>query len=210
MPVIILNSPAIMNTGSTKFGTARDIVGVIFWAIGFSFEALADQTKYMFKKRHPKSFCDAGVWKVSRHPNYFGEIFSWWGIWMLCLSPSTNGPVSGGAYGAQYGAIVSPLFITLLLLFVSGLTLQEPPAQKKMYNSDQRDAHRKYLDQTSILIPLPPALYRPMPLWLKRTVLFDFPFYQYDPAKDKDQKDDQAERGEAQSHRRSERSSTSS
>lgn len=189
LPLTILNSPRIMNTGSRDFGTARDIVGIIFWAIGFLSEALADQTKYTFKKNH-KGFCNAGIWAFSRHPNYFGEIFLWWGIWILCLSPSTNGPVSGGGYAAQYAAIVSPLFTIALLFGLSGLPLQEVPAQKKMYKSDQRDEYREYLNKTSIVIPIPPALYRPIPRILKRTILLDFPFYQYKPEQDE-------ERGEA-------------
>ena len=68
MPLTILNSPKIMSTGSTDFGTARDIVGIIFFAIGFLFEAIADQSKYMFKKKNPKAFCHVNVWALSRHP----------------------------------------------------------------------------------------------------------------------------------------------
>jgi len=68
MPLTILNSPKIMSTGSTGFGTGRDIVGIIFFAIGFLFEVLADQVKYTFKKKNPKGFCNVNVWAVSRHP----------------------------------------------------------------------------------------------------------------------------------------------
>lgn len=68
MPLTILNSPRIMSTNSVGFGTARDIVGIIFFAIGFLTEAIADQSKYMFKKKHPKAFCNASVWSWSRHP----------------------------------------------------------------------------------------------------------------------------------------------
>ncbi|CCG83994.1 protein of unknown function [Taphrina deformans PYCC 5710] len=195
MPLTILNSPKIMATGSVGFGTARDIVGIVFFAIGFFVEAIADQSKYMFKKKHPKAFCNVGVWAWSRHPNYFGEIFLWWGIWMLCLSPSTNGPVRGSGYAAQYASIVGPVFITLLLFGVSGLPLQEEPTQKKMYKSDKRDAYATYLNSTSIVVPFPPPLYRPLPTFIKRSVLLDFPFYQYDPSKDQDAQDDEQERG---------------
>jgi steroid 5-alpha reductase family enzyme len=54
-----------------------------------------------------------GVWAWSRHPPYFGEILCWWGIWILCLSPSTNGNLTSGAKRAQYAAITSPLFTTM-------------------------------------------------------------------------------------------------
>lgn len=200
MPLTILNSPKIMSTGSTPFGTARDIVGIVFFAIGFLVEALADQSKYMFKKKHPKAFCNVGVWSWSRHPNYFGEIFLWWGIWILCLSPSTNGPVRGGGRAAQWASIVGPVFITALLFGISGLPLQEPPTQKKMYKSEQRDSYAEYLKRTSIVIPLPPVLYRPLPAFVKSWPLLDFPFYQYDPSKDKDAQDDAQERGRSEEH----------
>lgn len=68
MPLTILNSPKIMSTGSRDFGTARDIVGVIMFVIGFLIEAVADQSKYMYKKKNPKGFCNIGVWAWSRHP----------------------------------------------------------------------------------------------------------------------------------------------
>lgn len=177
----ILNSPEIMDTGSKRFGTARDVVGIVFWAIGFSSEALADQTKYVFKLKH-KGFCNVGIWALSRHPNYFGEIILWFGIWILCLSPSIGGPVHGSGLAAQWAAIVSPLFTVALLMGLSGLPLQERPTQKKMYHSDKREEYAEYLNRTSILLPLPSSLYRPLPTFLKRSVLLDFPFYQYKPS----------------------------
>lgn len=70
---------------------------------------------------------------------------------------------------------------------MSGLPLQEAPTQKKMYKSDKREAYQEYLQKTSIVLPLPPLLYRPLPLWLKRSVLLDFPFYQYKPSEDEEQ-----------------------
>lgn len=194
LPITILNSPIVMSTGSVKFGTARDISGIILFAIGFFFEAVADQSKYIFKKSN-KGFCNVSVWRLSRHPNYFGEILLWFGIWILCLSPSTNGPVTGGGYSAQYASILSPIFTFALLFGLSGLPLQEPQAQKKMYESDQRQEYAEYLARTSILLPLPPSLYRPLPLVLKRTILLDLPFYQYDPEKDTNDRSDREERG---------------
>jgi len=113
------------------------------------------------------------------------------------LSPSTDGPATGGAYAAQYASIVGPIFITLLLFGISGLPLQEPQAQKKMYKSDKRDQYAAYLAKTSIVLPIPPALYRPLPKAIKRTILLDFPFYQYDPSKDDERDADAQERGQS-------------
>ena len=76
----------------------------------------------------------------------------------------------------------------MLLIFVSGLPPAEKPTQKKywlMSHGAEASSHSKwaeyeaYLRQTSILVPLPPALYRPLPLWVKRTVLLDLPMFQF-------------------------------
>jgi steroid 5-alpha reductase family enzyme len=78
------------------------------------------------------------LWRYSRHPNYFGEILQWWGIW-LCVFSLPYGPL----------AIISPLTITWLIVFVSGVPLLE-----KRYAKDK--TYQAYAAQTSRLIPLPP------------------------------------------------------
>ncbi|KAK4686016.1 hypothetical protein P7C73_g4119, partial [Tremellales sp. Uapishka_1] len=217
LPVVILNSPAVSDParGGTnpKFGTGRDIAGIILFAIGLFWEALGDIQKFQFKSTKPPKGqpCTKGLWYFSRHPPYFGEILLHWGLWILCLSPAVTS-LSGrssesGASRAQYGAIVAPLFTMLLLLFLSGLPTAEKPAAKKYYEmsypsdtdsqAEEGQAHtsftakndvwanyKSYLARTSILIPILPALYRPLPEWLKRSVLFDFPMYRFDEEKD--------------------------
>ena len=120
---------------------------------------------------------------------------------MIAVSPSAYGFVTRGAYAAQYGAIVGPFFLTLLLMFVSGLTLQERPGAKKRYEKgDHWDSFKRYTERTSILIPFPPQLYVHMPTILKRTIFLEFPIYVFDPAKHSDKKahdDDAAEAGQA-------------
>jgi hypothetical protein len=77
--------------------------------------------------------------------------------------------------------------VLVLLLFVSGLPLQEiPNAQKRYQKSLNWEAYQEYLHRTSILIPLPPAIYAPMPIWLKRTLLLEFPMYVFNPTKEDD------------------------
>lgn len=76
----------------------------------------------------------------------------------------------------------SPRGARSVLLFFSGTPTAEKPQARRVYLSGDADAwaaYRAYLDETSILIPLPPALYRPLPKAVKRTVLLDFPFYQF-------------------------------
>ena len=107
---------------------------------------------------------------------------------MIAVSPSAYGYVTGGAFSAQYAAILGPFFLTLLLLFVSGLTLQERPGAKKRYESGNHwESFSRYTRRTSILIPFPPQLYEPMPTVFKRTLFLEFPIYVFDPAKHADQ-----------------------
>lgn len=103
---------------------------------------------------------------------------------MICVSPATDGVVSGGAYNALYASIVGAFLLTILLMFVSGLTLQERPGAKKRYEKNKNwEAYARYLNRTSILIPFPPQLYQNMPTFLKRTIFLEFPLYVFDPAK---------------------------
>ncbi|KAH1097535.1 hypothetical protein J1N35_014456 [Gossypium stocksii] len=146
---------------------AEDIIGWIMWSVGISFEAAADQQKLSFKNspQNRGKWCNVGVWKYSRHPNYFGEIFLWWGIF-VASTPILE--------GAEWLVILGPIFLTLLLLFVSGLPLLEESADKKFGNVAE---YRIYKETTSPLIPLPQSVYGNLPLWFKAIFLFEFPFY---------------------------------
>lgn len=187
------------------FGTGRDIAGVILYAIGFIIESVSDVQKYRFRSRHGRdgAVCDVGFFAWTRHPNYFGEILIQFSIFMIAVSPAAYGYVSGGAYDALYASILGPFFLTVLLLFVSGLTLQERPGAKKRYEKGTRwEEYARYLNRTSILIPFPPALYEKMPTILKKTLFLEFPIYVFDPAKHSDVKkpgggDSEAEEGRA-------------
>jgi len=109
-------------------------------------------------------------------------------IYMIAVSPAADGYVHGGAYRALYASILGPFFLTILLMFVSGLPLQERPGAKKRYESGNHwDSYSKYSKRTSILIPFPPQLYVRMPIILKRTIFLEFPLYVFDPAKHADQ-----------------------
>lgn len=100
------------------------------------------------------------------------------------MSPAANGSIEGQARKALYATVLGPLVITILLMFVSGLTLQERPGAKKRYESGKNwDSYLVYLNRTSMLIPFPPQLYVKMPLSLKRTIFLEFPIYVFDPAK---------------------------
>ncbi len=217
LPVTILNSPNVTRFDQPDFGTGRDIAGVILWTIGFVMESVSDIQKYRFRSNPENKglVCDVGFFNWTRHPNYFGEIIMQFGeslpaghdietpltysaIFMIAVAPAAYGYVTGGAYRALYASILGAFFLTILLLFVSGLTLQERPGAKKRYEAGTNwDAYARYLHRTSILIPFPPQLYAPLPTILKRTLFLEFPIYVFDPAKHADQKNPRGSDAEA-------------
>ncbi|KAF1737400.1 hypothetical protein CRV24_003018 [Beauveria bassiana] len=91
------------------------------------------------------------------------------------------------AYKALYASILGPVFITLLLLFVSGMPLAERPKAKDRYEKGNNwVGYKRWLDRTSPLIPFPPQLYARVPVFLKRSVFLELPMYVFDPAKHSD------------------------
>lgn len=75
LPVTVLNSPAVTRYPQHSFGTGRDIVGIVMYSIGLMMETVSDAQKYRFRSKHDsQAVCDKGLFAVSRHPNYFGEI----------------------------------------------------------------------------------------------------------------------------------------
>ncbi|KAI0473916.1 hypothetical protein GGR56DRAFT_666883 [Xylariaceae sp. FL0804] len=188
LPVTVLNSPAVQRYPQRPFGTGRDIAGVVLYAIGLLMESVSDVQKYIFRSKNDKAaVCDKGLFSLSRHPNYFGEIIIQFAIYMICVSSAADGSVGGQAFKALYATIVGPLLLTILLMFVSGLPLSERPGAKKRYENGQNwEGYKAYLDRTSILIPFPPQIYRRLPTFVKRTVFLEFAMYVFDPAKHSD------------------------
>jgi steroid 5-alpha reductase family enzyme len=137
LPITVINSLNITKYPQPVCGTGCEIAGVILWTTGFLIGSVADAQKYRFRSNPANNgkVCDAGLFSWTRHPNYFGEIVMQFSIFMVVLSPSAYGyiPSGSGAYAAQYSAILGPIFLTVLFMFVSGLTLQERPGAKKRY-----------------------------------------------------------------------------
>ncbi|EME79516.1 uncharacterized protein MYCFIDRAFT_204848 [Pseudocercospora fijiensis CIRAD86] len=194
----------ILNTGTdTRFDDKRD---KFFPFLGFCLSD--DIQKYRFKQgpgKEPGAVCDVGFFNWSRHPNYFGEIMVQVSIYIIAVTPASYGtvPSGSGAYAALYASCVGFIFLTTLLMFVSGLTLQERPGAKKRYEKGNGwHAYEKYLQETSILIPMPPAIWKRLPTIVKRTVGLEFPIYVFDPAKHADPdavKQNRAEQGRSES-----------
>jgi steroid 5-alpha reductase family enzyme/predicted DCC family thiol-disulfide oxidoreductase YuxK len=107
------------------------------WAVGFLFEAVGDAQMARFRKTpHPKgAICQSGLWSISRHPNYFGELTQWWAIWALAAA------VPGG-----WILLASPLLLTFLILQVSGIR----PVEESM---KERSGWAEYAAKTPRLVP---------------------------------------------------------
>lgn len=121
------------------------VVGLVVWVIGFAFEVVADLQKSRFKAdpANEGRFISTGLWSKSRHPNYFGEIVLWIGVALIALP---------AFHGWQWVAIISPLFVTLLLTRVSGVPMLEKKADRKW--GGQAD-YEEYKRSTPVLIPRP-------------------------------------------------------
>jgi len=133
-------------TSSERVGLdAFAIVGALVWAVGFGIEAIADLQKSRFNAdpANKGRFINTGLWSKSRHPNYFGEILLWVGVAIIAI------PVLSGW---QWVAIISPLFVTLLLTRVSGVPLLEKKADTRWGGQAEYEAYKK---NTPVLIPRP-------------------------------------------------------
>lgn len=133
-PVIFMNISGNVKLSSLTF------VGLIVWIVGFIFESLGDKQLKEFKSKpeNKGKLMTIGLWSYTRHPNYFGEATQWWGIYLISISNLNN-----------LWLIFSPIVITLLVRFVSGVPLLE-----KKYEG--REDWKKYKRRTSIFLPLPP------------------------------------------------------
>lgn len=119
--------------------------GAALWLVGLAIEAVADQQKFAFK-RSPAGrsrWTDTGLWRSSRHPNYFGELLCWWGVFVF-TAPGL------GAWMAL--ALAGPLAITGLLLFGTGIPTLEASAAKKWGDDPEYQAYRR---RTRLLLPWP-------------------------------------------------------
>lgn len=116
-----------------------DLAGTVLWAIGLAIEAVGDEQLRRFKANPARrgSVLDTGLWRLSRHPNYFGDCLVWWGIYLVALS------------AGAWWTIVGPLLMTTLLLKVSGVRLLEARLAA-------RPGYADYVARTSAFVPLPP------------------------------------------------------
>ncbi len=133
--VNISSNPSIENL--SDFIGITLLLGVVVWLIGFLFETIGDHTLYKFlqKPENKGEVMDRGVWKLSQHPNYFGEVTQWWGIYIIAL-----------AIPFGFITILGPIFITYMIIKVSGIKLLD-----KRFEAD--DKYAEYKQRTSVFFP---------------------------------------------------------
>lgn len=119
------------------------VIGGALFAIGFLCEAVADWQlgRHRADPARRGTVLDSGLWRYSRHPNYFGEALLWWGLWLFGVDLQIP---------ATLWTVLSPVLLTFLLLRVSGVTLLEAQL------SQTKPGYRAYVESTSAFIPLPP------------------------------------------------------
>lgn len=125
-----------------------DFVGLAVWATGLFFESVGDFQMARFKSdpaNRGKVF-DRGLWRYTRHPNYFGDFLVWWGLFLVAF-----------AAGAPWWTIFSPLAMSFLLIRVSGVRLLESSLKART------EGYRDYIERTSAFFPMPPRAARETP-----------------------------------------------
>jgi steroid 5-alpha reductase family enzyme len=143
---VVLTAAAAWTAITSATRVALDwwaLMGFVVWAVGFGIEAVADNQKGRFKAdpANRGRFISTGLWSKSRHPNYFGEIVLWTGVLLIAV------PV---LEGWQWAALLSPVFVALLLIKGSGIPLLEKKADQKWGGEPGYEAYKK---NTPVLIP---------------------------------------------------------
>lgn len=140
-PVLIVNGAK----ATTPLGLL-DLLGVAIYSAGLGFEVVADRQKDAFRSKpeNKGQFITEGLWSISRHPNYFGESLLWWGVFFTAARSFTS--------TAQLASVASPLFVFLLVRYVSGTPILERQADQRWGHLPEYQA---YKESTSIFFPMP-------------------------------------------------------
>jgi steroid 5-alpha reductase family enzyme len=136
MPVQV----AQVSPGPAALGVL-DLLGLAVWVVGIGFEATADRQLKTFLADPANSgkVMDRGLWKYSRHPNYFGDSLVWWGIFLVAAATASG-----------WVTLFSPILMTWFLMKVSGVPLLEKAL------AERREGYREYMKRTSPFVPWPP------------------------------------------------------
>lgn len=143
LSVLVLGAPFLLTCmNTTDRFTIIEVVGAVVWVIGLLGETIADAQLKAFKENRANAgqVCDVGLWRLSRHPNYFFEWTIWMGYWLIACAV--------GPWG--FATVVSPAIVLYLLLRVTGVPLSEAQSLRS-----RGDAYRRYQLATSVFFPLP-------------------------------------------------------
>jgi len=129
--------PALAAVSGQTTPGPLDFMGLALWLVGMFFEVVGDWQLARFRRsrREPGAVLDTGLWRYTRHPNYFGEATLWWGMYLVALS------------AGAWWTVFAPLLMTFLLLRVSGVALLEKDI------ADRRPAYRDYIRRTNAFFP---------------------------------------------------------
>ena len=138
----VVSAPFLVGAQAGRPLHLLDGLGMALAVFGIAFEAVGDWQLARFKAdpTHKGQVMDSGLWRYTRHPNYFGEACVWWGLWLMALA--------GAGWGGAW-SVVSPLLMTVLLLKVSGVSLLEKDI------TERRPAYRDYIARTNAFVPGP-------------------------------------------------------
>ena len=143
--VVSLPLQAVLSASDGPAVGWLDWAGMVLWATGLAFEAVADRqlARFTADEANRGRVLDSGLWRYSRHPNYFGDCLVWWGVYAVA------------AAGGAYWTVIGPVLMTVLLLRVSGVALLERTI------GERRPAYAEYAARTSAFVPLPPRRSQP-------------------------------------------------
>jgi len=139
--VLIVSLPVQVAAGRGGSLSAAVIPGVVLWVVGFAFESIGDEQLRRFKARAESKgqVMDRGLWRYTRHPNYFGDFCVWWGLWLVALTA-----------GGTWWTFIGPVVMSTLLIRVSGAGLLEKDIGQR------RPGYADYIRRTSGFFPWPP------------------------------------------------------
>ncbi len=126
----IPQNPGVLN--------AFTLIGSFVWMVGIFFEAVGDWQMARFKSNpdNKGKVLDTGLWRYTRHPNYFGDFCVWWGFWLLSISA-----------GGPYWTVLSPIVMSIFLMYVSGVTLLEKDLK------ESKPKYEEYIQRTNAFFP---------------------------------------------------------
>lgn len=163
-----------------------DYIGWTFWTFGFVAQVSSDLQKLWFRAdpANKLKICKRGFWAYSRHPNYYGEMLMFWGMFISGI-PVWKAETELGIYDG-WVTILSPVFTMFVLLFLSGVPIAEGKALKRYYSNGE-DLMKEYEDYRNgappVIICCPP-IYRALPAAVKKVFCCEYDRYAYDPEAD--------------------------